>query len=90
MSLITPWRGRPQVPATRPPSIVECEITETEAVADSLEILCRHRMADAIRAIDAEISAWTGQYRQAHISGAHHTDFALEIRNLLVKAQVAK
>lgn len=89
MSLIpTSWRGRAQVPATKPPSIVECDITETEAVAESLEILCRHRFAAALKAIDEEMSAWAG-YRGAEISGGHHVDALMDIRNALVKARVS-
>jgi hypothetical protein len=88
MSLITPWRGRHQVPATKPASIVT-DMPDSQIVAEELEILCRRRYLDAIEVIDREASAWTGGYREATISGQHHIDALMDVRNALVKAQVS-
>lgn len=95
MSLIQPWRGRAQVPAAPIPSIVECDITETEAVADSLEILCRHRFGVALAHIDKAMASYSSMakssaYRGAKVEVRVLLDELLEVRNLLVKARVPK
>jgi hypothetical protein len=86
MSLITPWRGRAQVPATMPPPIV-ADMPDSQIIAEELEILLRHRCAAVLAVIDREMSAWTGQYREARISGQHHIDSLMDVRNALVKAR---
>jgi hypothetical protein len=89
MSLITPWRGRPQVPATMPPPIVDAGLPDSQIIAEELEILLRKRFATVLAVIDREMSAWTGEYRSARLTGQDLADALMDVRNALVKAQVS-
>jgi hypothetical protein len=86
MSLITPWRGRAQVPATMPPPIV-ADMPDSQIVAEELEILLRHRCAAVLAVIDREMSAWTGEYRSARLTGQELVDALMDVRNALVRAR---
>lgn len=84
---LTPWRGRAQVPATMPPPIVDAGMPDSQIIAEELEILLRKRFANVLAVIDREMSAWTGEYRSATITGQHHVDSLMDVRNALVRAR---
>ncbi len=56
---LTPWRGRAQVPATKPASIaaIPDDIPE-DAMAKALDILCRSRQHAALRVIDDTLAGY--------------------------------